>query len=911
VFGGIVCLGLFSLYVVLPLLREHEGPHRPSSPEELARRLGESNQTAELIEALKHEQPTVRKAAARRLGQLGPAAKPAVPALAEALADKDSEVRQAVTETIGRLGQDAQAAVPALLRLLKDPDDNVRREAAQVLGKIGPAAREATVALTAALGDKDFFVAGAAIEALTAIGPAARESVPTLVELDLKVKTFQSVSLFVRDKLPAALQAIDPERKVALPVLLGLLSKGDGEVRQAVAKELGELGPRARDAVPTLLVLFLKHESGERFLVRRPFTEALQRIDPGVMRRSSALLDLLDHPDNTVRQEAARILDQNPTGLTEAMPKLVKLLQHKEPRLRLLASRHLQTLGKHTDDVIRVLSDVLPVNEDEVRNEAVALLGHYGPRAAAVVPRLVKLLKDPDATVRIQAARALWQVDKAQTPRAVAALREALGDNSALIRRQAVLLLADIGPAAREATGSLVEALNDADDNVRRGSLHALTRIGPAAVVPALIEALKHREANRREQAAFALGQFGAVARDALPALRTAMTDPAPLVRVSAAQALWHVDGQQPQAAIGVLLEVFQQHRTTIRRKALSGLRNLGAGDEQTVAALIQALKDDDTALRRETVEALGSLGDKARTAAPALIETLKDSDSAIRVQAIEALYRVDGKSRTTVRTFATLLQDKEEEVCLAAVHRLGDLKSAANEAIPALLEACKGTNRKVRQAAATALLDIDPTAAERGRLLALSTDLQDADASLRQQAARDLGQLGSRARNALPLLTAALQDKAWEVRLNAAQACWEIDRTHCQEALELLRRILIEGDRDRTLQAARILERLGKDARSVVPDLVQAVKESRHGLGEVYLSSLRAIDRSEAEKVEAELEQKRRDEEAQRLARERRRQEEIDRFMQRRDQDPWPRTSPAPSRPRIQPHPFIPRGRR
>ncbi len=907
-FWAVLGLGLIGLYALLPLLGNRDGARGPDTPEVLARRLQGSNQPAELRAALKHEAPAVRKAAAARLGQLGPAAAEAGPGLAAALDDRDKDVRRAVLEAVGRVGPAAQAAVPALVRLLKDPDADVRRGAAQALGKIGPAAQPAVPALAAALADKDLFVPPEAGRALAALGPAAREAVPTLVDLDLKVKTFQSVPavpMLLRNEIPALLKAIDPDRQAALPVLIDLLTKGARDVPQAAARELGELGARARGAVPALLVLALQQESGRRFLVRRPFTEALNKIDPGALTRTTALLDMLDHPDATVRAQAVRLLGAKPTGLREAAPRLVKLLGHTQPGLRLLAARLLRGLGQQDAEVVRALGGLLRVPEADLRAEAATLLGGYGPKAAAATAGLAALLKDPIAAVRVQAARALRQVDEAQTPAAVAALAEALRD--ADIRVRAVQALADFGPAAREATGALVETLDDAA--VRAVSIHALQRIGPAAAVPALAAALKHTRAERREQAAFALSHFARSA-DVLAALHGALADAEPVVRVSAARALWSVDGHKPAAALGVLLEVLRHREAGVRLKALRALRAIGAAGGQTVAALTAALKDDAAAVRGEAVEALGALGAGARSAAPALRAVISGKERALRVPAMEALARVDGRSADSVGVFTALLRDRDEDVCLAAVSCLRSLGAAAREAIPLLTEACKGANRKVRQAAAAALAGIDAPAAARGLLLALTADLGEEQASVRQQAAQGLGRLGPGARDALPRLTAALRDKDWDVRMSAARACWQIDRAQCREAVAFLIRTVTEGDRQRSLQAADVLAQMGRDASGAADVLARAAREDRHGSGRDYLAALRAIDPVLAVSVQADLKRKQLDEEARRLAEARRRQEAIDRMMDRMHQDPWPRTGQGSPR-RTTPHPYFPRGRR
>ena len=129
------------------------------------------------IEVLKDKDVRVRNAAATALGQIGPAAKAAVPALIEALKDKDRTVRRVAAFVLGQIGP---AAVPALIEALKK--DRVGRYSTAVvdaLGKIGPVA---VPALIEALKDKESYVRMYAAEALGQFAPAAKATVPALME---------------------------------------------------------------------------------------------------------------------------------------------------------------------------------------------------------------------------------------------------------------------------------------------------------------------------------------------------------------------------------------------------------------------------------------------------------------------------------------------------------------------------------------------------------------------------------------------------------------------------------------------------------------------------------------------------------------------------------------------------------
>jgi HEAT repeat protein len=86
---------------------------------------------------LKSEKAEERAASARILGEIGPAAKDAAPALAEALKDSDRNVRQNAAQALGSIGPGATATAPALIAALQDKESPVRRSAAFALGKVG------------------------------------------------------------------------------------------------------------------------------------------------------------------------------------------------------------------------------------------------------------------------------------------------------------------------------------------------------------------------------------------------------------------------------------------------------------------------------------------------------------------------------------------------------------------------------------------------------------------------------------------------------------------------------------------------------------------------------------------------------------------------------------------------------
>jgi HEAT repeat protein len=89
------------------------------------------------VAALHSPDARVRKEAAFKLGNVGPADESVLPALMDALKDPDAAVRHEVIVALVKYGDGAQAAVPALGELKRhDPDPRVRADAARALEKL-------------------------------------------------------------------------------------------------------------------------------------------------------------------------------------------------------------------------------------------------------------------------------------------------------------------------------------------------------------------------------------------------------------------------------------------------------------------------------------------------------------------------------------------------------------------------------------------------------------------------------------------------------------------------------------------------------------------------------------------------------------------------------------------------------
>ncbi len=91
-----------------------------------------------LIRRLRSKNDVKRVHAGLLLGNMGPAAKEAVPTLLDLLREANAKDRRLAAWTLGYLGAAAAEAIPALLVAVSDPDEGVRKMAREALDKISP-----------------------------------------------------------------------------------------------------------------------------------------------------------------------------------------------------------------------------------------------------------------------------------------------------------------------------------------------------------------------------------------------------------------------------------------------------------------------------------------------------------------------------------------------------------------------------------------------------------------------------------------------------------------------------------------------------------------------------------------------------------------------------------------------------
>jgi HEAT repeat protein/lysophospholipase L1-like esterase len=280
--------------------------------------------------------------------------------------------------------------------------------------------------------------------------------------------------------------------------------------------------------------------------------------------------------------------------------------------------------GRVADAVLG--SGIIPIPERRLAADA--------SRAA-----LIAALGAADADTRREAAWALGRGDGVADADIVAALRAALGDPEERVRAEAAGALGRRHAAG--ATADLQRALSDPRAAVRWRAAEALAGLPPPAAdaVPTLATQLSSPDAHIAQFASWQLGEIGATARPALPALLEALrTSPDFGVRAVSAQTLGRV-GPDDEAVLAALAAALHDDTWPEHWHAA---RALGHTGRRGVPLLVEALRSPDESVRLEAAQALGRLGAQAAPLGDAALAAAEhDPDPNVRNAVAKARHRI------------------------------------------------------------------------------------------------------------------------------------------------------------------------------------------------------------------------------------------------------------------------------
>jgi HEAT repeat protein len=498
------------------------------------------------------------------------------------------------------------------------------------------------------------------------------------------------------DRMKAQKAILEFDEAESIPIILALASDPDPEAPGWgwAMSLLGNLGPRAKAAVPGLVKLLRRDEDRGSAAAY-----ALGRIGAPAI---DALLECLTADDRDVQMRvftALGMIDDPPRRVTEAV---IGFLGHADAEMRAQAAGTLYRSGGAPEIVVPALIGALGDSSGDVRFQAAIALYVQGPDAAAAAPALGNVLRDENGSVGLYAASTLGRIGApaaSETDKLVALLTEAPGEWKGAIPQA----LAGIG------TEALLTALKSPNPRARalaiplvREAVDADPSTAPAAVA-ALDGELGSEDADVRNEAARTLGALGNRAASTVDALLKLADDANGRVRRSALIAAVQVGGAR-ERVLDVLVRELRDGPRNSRAAAAEALGALGPDGAPAVDALGAAVNDPDLVVREHAARALESIGPAAITAASTLAGRLSDDSERVRLAAAIALTAVDPPGLVARDTIGKLRISDSPEIRKGLIQGLGRHPNAVWLAV--VVNRVDDRHAEVRLAAAIALAE-------------------------------------------------------------------------------------------------------------------------------------------------------------------------------------------------------------
>jgi HEAT repeat protein len=403
--------------------------------------------------------------------------------------------------------------------------------------------------------------------------PALCESLKEVKKADVRCEIMERLE----DMGPAAREAVptlreflggdtSQDRSAAVVALLRIAGKSEAN---AVAKTLGELVALRALSIPAV--------------IRSP--EVLTELGPDAKALLPALLAGAEK--HGISREALRLIGWLGPDARDALPTVRGLVDESGAGADVAYA--LWRLGEKREAVNGLLKRWDNPREEDRKDDMACALADFGPDAAEAVSRLKKELRnkakgDRERYLRACLALALWRVQKPTVAGGV------------------------VVDPRQEAVDVLVAMLQDREPVE---ALSALEAIGPEAkaAVPGIVKAMKDDWWTTRAYAARALGRVGGNTRDVTDALKTALKDRNSEVRAEAAVALTRID--RKSAPVAVMVEAIAK-RPALLRVVSDTLIDLGPDARPAVPALLGLVRDGDQMERLRAARVLRKIDPEA-----------------------------------------------------------------------------------------------------------------------------------------------------------------------------------------------------------------------------------------------------------------------------------------------------------
>jgi HEAT repeat protein len=833
----------------------------------------------------------IRWTAAEVLWRLEHRATDLVPVYMELLTS-NHDIRAASAWRLGRLGSAARPAVLLLAGALRDESYEVRLQAGLALANLGPFAEPALPALVRALGDEQLDESRKANKGVESVRTSP--AIPALVELaddaiPLLIESFHSSVAGNRNEETTGtpgwsvawrvVHAFPAFGRRAVPPLLKALESKDKDTRRyaaAALNEMAQVNGLPQDAIDKLEQCLDDPEKD----VRLPALSAVSWVRPASTRAVTVLSR--EKEDILRRSEGRAILERMVPHSETARKLLMGLLEDRNPETVQEAYRILAGLELPADQGLDLFTKALSHSNSNVRSQAIEALVRLGPAAKPAKSVLLERMKKDGGDI-IRALRAidpddpelvrLVMADKSETLHKVRLLTElgqgakdaipwleaqlvnlendqTDGFTAGLTAKEIVELIARLAPDSARSAAALLKALGN--DNIRsmhcpkntwymRDVLEDALQTSLPASASVLHEALRDRKVEIRQSVALVLLRGGLKTDAALPVLMDKLwskTDgygEQDRFQHRVVELLSRRRHSSTVAVAAAICKEWQAAHRDIRKILEPGLLVL---QPEAVPLLLEQLRQAKTVqTKRELAHFLAHFEGQSKHVVPILREELREPSDAEQYEAAKALTVLGPEGAETVPELLQMLKNSHPGMRAVAARALGNVGRAARPAAPALKAMLRDAKAENRFEAASALSKIDPEASEALTFLCDEVTGQKHNGFIRFGTQIELPE----GLKDPPFYFDDIEESILRFGERAALVLAELlDNVDLDEWSS--GNVSAQCGANARLQAARLLARLGPEAKSAVPALVRALQDKDPFIRETAASALGRI---------------------------------------------------------------------
>lgn len=393
-------------------LAKFNSPMQITIRQNLARilaQIGGEQSVSILIDTLMDPSPQVRRAAALGLEQIGAEGIAASVPLANILLDRDEDVqvRAAAAQALGNIGYTDDIVVFALLMARVETAFQVVWAAQGSLNNLNIHTKEFIIALLNQIDNPDY--TRLAHDALVHVINTADDAIDIIEEL---YNSDSNKRATIGGQLASAYNAIAADKHERIVrILQGALLGENQDIQLTIANSLIGKASNAVELQGPLMALII--DQGNDIQLR----QAAMRAVEWVAIPDSILFDQLisvafsHDEDQIIRDTAIRTLALSTSHRPDDVLPLLANIGSLDNQQRWLVAPLLVEAGKHLDDIIRVLSNIVIDGHGEARLYGIRILSAIGPKAELALPVLLDIiLSSDDEPLRTAALRGIVQI---------------------------------------------------------------------------------------------------------------------------------------------------------------------------------------------------------------------------------------------------------------------------------------------------------------------------------------------------------------------------------------------------------------------------------------------------------------------------------------------------------------------